>query len=282
MENQIERKGLSRRALVLGAVAWAASARAQSPASSFEAELANAVAADDFAYLRSYREKFVVFPDDQSRSQGGYRGRRSDSLISSAARRLIVACEVTSEANYHARLQSPTWPGGQSGVTIGIGYDLGYFSATAFRSDWSGLLPKGSVDGLAKCCGLTGESAAQQVKGLRAHRVGWPESNTQFDAYLPYVVGQTEDTYLNCADLRPDSFGALVSLIYNRGASLSRKSDSRREMREIYDLMLKRDFAAVPARIRHMKRIWKDDPRARGLLRRRELEALLFEQGLKG
>jgi len=284
MENRIERIGFSRREVLvlLGVVAWAATAGAKSPESPFEAELAKALAADDFAYMGRVREKFVVFLDDQARSQASYRGHQSERLISNSARSLIVACEVTSEANYRSRLESPIWPGGQSGVTIGIGYDLGYAPASTFRSDWGRLLPKSSVDRLVKCCGLTGQAAAQQVKKLHAHKVGWSESNTQFDAYLQYVAGQTEDTFLNCKQLSPDAFGALVSLIYNRGASLSRKSERRREMREIYDLMLKRDFAAVPAKIREMKRIWKDDPEARGLLERRELEALLFEQGLRG
>lgn len=284
MANRVGRNGLSRREVLvlLGAMAWAATAKAQSPASPFEAELAKAVADDDFANNGAYREKFVVFPGDGRRAQGSYRGRKSNRLVSRPARGLIVACEVTSEANYRSRLQSPVWPGGESGVTIGIGYDLGHANASTFRSDWGGLLPKSSVERLAECCRLTGDSAAKQIKDLRVHTVGWAESNTQFDAYLQYVVGQTEDTFVNCDDLPSDSFGALVSLIYNRGASLSRKSEQRREMREIYALMLKRDFDAVPAQIREMKRIWKDDPKARGLLKRRELEALLFEQGLKG
>lgn len=283
MANRVERNELSRREVLVlfGAAAWAAEARAQSPVSPFEAELARAVAAGDFANMGAYREKFEVFPGDQSRAQGGYRGRQSTRPVSNLARSLIVACEVTSEANYRSRLQSPTWPGGKSGVTIGIGYDLGYTTASTFRSDWGHLLPKSTVERLAKCCGLRGNSAAQQIRDLHAYTVGWTEANIQFNAYLPNVVGQTEDTFLNCNDLRPDSFGALVSLIYNRGASLSKRSERRREMREIYDLMLRRDFGPIPAEIRHMKRIWMDDPDAHGLLKRRDLEALLFEQGLK-
>lgn len=283
MVSRIEPTGLSRRdvLVLLGAVGWSVTIRAQTPASPFETELAKAIATDEFAHMGAFREKFEVFPGDQSRSQGGYRGRQSERPISNSARSLIVACEVTNEANYRSRLENPVWPGGQSGVTIGIGYDLGYTTTSTFRSDWGGLLPKNSVDRLAKCCGVTGKSAAQQAKEMQGNKVGWPESNTQFDAYLRYVVGQTEDTFQNCADLKPDSFGALVSLIYNRGASLSKRSDRRREMREIYDLMLRRDFAAVPAQIRKMTRIWENDPQARGLLKRRELEALLFEQGLK-
>ncbi|MNK54695.1 hypothetical protein D3C87_736860 [compost metagenome] len=284
MNNWFDRHRLSRREMfaLLGTVAWIATVKAQTHASPFEVELAKAIAANDFANTGAYREQFVFFPGDPRRAQGGYRGHQSQRLVSNLARSLIVACEVTSEANYRSRLENPIWPGKESGVTIGIGYDLGYSDPTTFRSDWGDLLPKTSLEVLAKCCGLRGEAAALRIKELRVHRIGWPESNRQFDAYVPYVVGQTEGTFENCHRLPADSFGALVSLIYNRGASLSRHSDRRREMREIYDLMLKRDFPAVPAKIREMKRIWKDDPQARGLLERRELEALLFEQGLKG
>lgn len=283
MENPIERNKISRRDMLffLSAVAWADTARAQSTPPSFEIELAKAVSTGEFADMADYREKFVVFPGDRSRAQGGYRGRPSKRLISDGARRLIVACEVTNEAYYRSRLQDPTWPGGQSGVTIGFGSDLGYTKAAVFRSEWGGLLPKSSVDRLVQCCGLKGQSAAQQIKDLHGHTVVWSAANSQFDAYLPYVIGQTEDTFQNCADLKPDSLGALVSLVYNRGASLSRSADSRLEMREIYDLMLKRDFGAIPAQFRKMTRLWKSDPHAKGLLKRRELEALLFEQGMR-
>ncbi|MBP2082949.1 MULTISPECIES: hypothetical protein [Pseudomonas] len=283
MENQREHFGLSRREMLifLGAMAWATTRRAQAAPTPFDTELAQAIASNDLSFTGADREKFMVYPGDQPRSQGGYRGHPSDRQISTSARSLIVACEVTSEANYRSKLQSPIWPGGESGVTIGIGYDLGYTTAANFRSDWARLLPEPTVVRLARCCGTKGRPASQKTRELRDDKVGWTESNTQFDAYLRYVVGQTEDTFKNCSHLHLDSFGALVSLIYNRGASLSRTSDRRREMREIYALMRDRDFGAIPTKFRDMKRLWKDDPQARGLLKRRELEALLFEQGLK-
>jgi hypothetical protein len=45
---------------------------------------------------------------------------------SQAAIDLIVMEEVSSQAAYTKLYQGPTWPGGASGVTIGIGYDGGY------------------------------------------------------------------------------------------------------------------------------------------------------------
>jgi hypothetical protein len=38
---------------------------------------------------------------------------------------LTVSEEVASKAHYEAKLRNPEWPGGASGVTVGIGYDLG-------------------------------------------------------------------------------------------------------------------------------------------------------------
>ena len=109
--------------------------------------------------------------------------------------------------------------------------------------------------------------------------VSWTQASTQFDNYLPYAVAQTEDTFPNCAALRDDSLGALVSLIYNRGTSLSPISDRRREMREIFALMRAQTFTDIPQEIRDMKRLWPG-PNEKGLVARRELEAVLFQDGL--
>jgi GH24 family phage-related lysozyme (muramidase) len=74
--------------------------------------------------------------------------------------------------------------------------------------------------------------------------------------------------------------GALVSLVFNRGASLG-PDDKRKEMRNIAAHMQARNFDAIPAEIRAMKRIWEGKPKLRGLLVRRDKEAAFFEEGLK-
>jgi hypothetical protein len=40
-------------------------------------------------------------------------------------------------------------------------------------------------------------------------------------------------------------------------------------------------FERIPAELRAMKRLWRDEPDMRGLLIRRDLEASLFEMGLQ-
>ena len=57
------------------------------------------------------------------------------SGISQAAFDLIVAEEVSSQAAYNARYQRPERPGGQSGITVGIGYDCGYATPERIRAD---------------------------------------------------------------------------------------------------------------------------------------------------
>ena len=47
--------------------------------------------------------------------------------ISNAARALVLEME-----GFSAKAD---WPGGQSGVTIGFGYDLGYVTVDQFESD---------------------------------------------------------------------------------------------------------------------------------------------------
>ena len=73
---------------------------------------------------------------------------------------------------------------------------------------------------------------------------------------------------------------ALVSLTFNRGASYAKSGPRYREMREIRGDLNTGSFNRVPGRIRSMKRLWVGMPDVRGLLRRRDEEAELFEKGL--
>src|SRR6266699_1563082 len=66
--------------------------------------------------------------------------------------------EVGSRRLYDIQGGRPTWPGGDSGVTIGIGYDLGY--QTSFDNDWSGLLTPTHMSSLRPWLGVQGPAAA--------------------------------------------------------------------------------------------------------------------------
>jgi hypothetical protein len=229
----------------------------------------------------SQRERLIRLPGDPLGAQASFWSRASTTAISELAKKLIVTFEVSGQSAYELMYQRPIWPKGQSGVTIGIGYDLGYNSRTKFNDDWGQLIDAPSRQRLQVAIGVKGQAAEQLAKDLKQVVIGWAPALSQFNAFLPFAIGKTEDTFPNASGLPSHSLGALVSLIYNRGASLSPTSSRRREMRQIYTLMRERRFQEVPQKIRDMKRLWADDPNLRGLVIRREKEAQLFELGFK-
>ena len=60
----------------------------------------------------------------------------SSTQISQRATNLIIYFEVTGETAYRKLYKHPEWPGEQSGVTVGIGYDLSYASKKTFKTEW--------------------------------------------------------------------------------------------------------------------------------------------------
>lgn len=202
--------------------------------------------------------------------------------ISQAAFDLIVEFEVSSEAAYNKSYRRPTWPGGASGVTIGIGYDCGYSTGAQIRADWGGLLTAGMAAALVSVAGMTGARAQAALAGVKsAVDVPWTAalavfSNTSLPKYLALAAKLP-----NWDKLSPDCKGAIVSLVYNRGASFSNAGTRYQEMRSIREHMAAGQFSAIPAELRAMKRIWAGDNSMRGLLIRRDKEADLFERGLE-
>lgn len=202
------------------------------------------------------------------------------SEISQEAIDLIVREEVSSEQTYRKRYTRPEWPGVASGVTIGIGYDVGYSTPAKLRADWSGRIPDSMIAALTRACGVTGESARALAKSLRSSvNVPWEAAMSNFeDVVLPRWIATVKNKLPNANKLPPDCLGALVSLAYNRGPSFNNTGDRYREMRAIRALMAAGQFSGIPAQFRSMKRLWPSVP---GLQGRREREAQLFERGLK-
>lgn len=201
--------------------------------------------------------------------------------ISDKAIDLVVTFEVSSKAAYERAYRHPTWPKGKSGITIGIGYDIGYVSPDTLAQDWRANLPDREVDILRPACGVKGPAAQALLPQTSAVDVPFDNAMSVFrDVTLGKTATQTLRFLPRAARLHPDSFGALVSLVYNRGASFALEGDRYAEMRQIRSDIAESRFQDVPGRIRSMKRLWQNDPSARGLVTRRELEALLFEEGL--
>jgi hypothetical protein len=198
---------------------------------------------------------------------------------SQAAIDLIVTEEVSSKAAYQAKYTHPEWPGGQSGVTIGIGYDCGYSTANIIQGDWGDKLPAAMVTALQHVAGIHGSPANSHAHELRGVvTVPWEAAMAVFAGRdMPKWEGIVSRALPNTDKLAPDSFGALVSLAYNRGPSFSTPGDRYREMRAIHDHMANSRFGDIPGEFRSMKRLW---PNVIGLRNRRDHEAALFAKGL--
>ena len=207
-------------------------------------------------------------------------GSASATPISRTAFELIVEFEVSSEQVYTRKYRGPIWPGGASGVTIGIGYDVGYATKAQLAADFGGHIADRTIAALGAAIGVTGVAAQQVARNLAGSvDVPWAAAiRVHRDRVMPRWVGLVERSLPHTDAIGPDCLGALVSLTYNRGASFGKSGDRYAEMRSIKSHMSASDFQAVPADIRSMKRLWPTVP---GLQKRREREARLFEQGLQ-
>lgn len=205
------------------------------------------------------------------------------AMISERAYTLIVDFETGGRAYYESRRglnKRACWPGGRSGVTIGCGYDLGYHSEADYRAAWAERIASQDLLVLAGSLGKKGRTAKDFMPRVSHIIIEWGVALAVFDAVnVPEEARRTLSYLPNAAGLHPHCFGALVSLVFNRGASFRLAGDRYREMREIRRLIETRDFDAIPAQFRAMKRLWEGTGQG-GLLIRRDKEAQLFQDGL--
>lgn len=192
---------------------------------------------------------------------------------------LIVMEEVSSEAAYQKLYQHPEYPGGASGVTIGIGYDCGYSTSETIQADWGDKLPPAMVHALQAVACIHGSPASSHAHELRGVvTVPFDAAMSVFkERDMPKWEAIVTKALPNTDKLSGDSFGALVSLAYNRGTSFQTPGDRYAEMRGIRLLMGAQKFSRIPDEFRDMKRLW---PNMVGLRNRRDHEADLFAKGL--
>ena len=207
-------------------------------------------------------------------------------MLSKKSLDLILEFEVGGGENYYNKfLKNPAWPEGQSGVTIGIGYDLGYVNKTEFSENWKDL-PKEIFDRLYKVVGIKGYNAKNLIRGLRDITIPWELSLQVFNnKTVVKFWNLTKDTFPNFDKMPEDAKGGLVSLVFNRGSAL--EGDRRREMKLIRDGMRitntfdQKSLSFIANQIRNMKRIWAGGSIEKGMNRRRDAEAKLIEDSLK-
>ena len=194
---------------------------------------------------------------------------------------LLDVTEEDGDQNFYIKTEEHwSWPGGASGPTVAVGYDCGYSTGAQIVADWTGFIDAARVAILVPAAGLTGSRAAAFVA---AHRnqitITWQEALAQFTAHeLPKWETIVEKALPNTDKLSGDSFGALVSLTYNRGAGGYDAPGNRDlEMRNIKAHMAAQQFDLIPNEFLAMRRLW---PVGKDLWNRRTHEALLFRDGL--
>lgn len=176
---------------------------------------------------------------------------------------------------YEGLDQPGEWPGGESGVSIGIGYDLGYVTQDQFERDWKDCLDEASCTALSACIGFKGADAKAKASTVSKVKITTDQARKVFlERSVPNYQAQTAKAFPGVEKLPADAQGALVSLVYNRGASM--KGDSRSEMRAIRDLVPTGDLKGIAEQLRSMKRLWENSS-VSGLVKRREAEAQLVE-----
>jgi hypothetical protein len=198
------------------------------------------------------------------------------STLSEKALKLIIDHEVGGGPGYYNKaLKRPCYPGGASGVTIGIGYDLGYNSTTQFTSDWSDTINENEFNRLKAHLGKKGSTAKSAIPSVKDIEISWTSALNVFKkSTLPRFINETLKAFPGADKLHPDAFGALVSIVFNRGASVT--GSSRQEMLNIRNLIGSKNYKAIASEIRSMKRLWVGKG-LDGLLRRRDEEAKLVE-----
>ena len=200
-------------------------------------------------------------------------------MISPKAVDLIIQFEVGGRAYYEKALQKPTWAGGQSGITIGLGYDVGYNTEKQFFLDWGNKLTPNFLEPLRRVVGLKGEQAKQMLRGeLLQVRIPY---NAAYEVFvkcsIPRYYALTKAIYPELETLNEDTQGALVSMVYNRGNKL--EGNSRVEMKAIVDMVAKKDYEGIAEEIEKSKRHWEGKG-LDGLVVRREAEADLIRDSI--
>ena len=183
---------------------------------------------------------------------------------------------------YEGLNQPGKWPGGQSGITIGIGYDLGYLTVDQFESDWGEYLPPKTRERLKAVVGLRAIRAKNRASVLADVRIKRADAEEVFkDKTIPLYTLRASQAFPGFEELPLDVQGALVSLVYNRGTSMVDDSpeDRRREMRAIQHATAESDLQEIADELRAMKRLWVGKG-LDGLLKRRDAEADLVESAI--
>lgn len=154
----------------------------------------------------------------------------------------------------------PYWPGGQSGVTLDFGFDMGQQTADHFRALYGRLWEPAAVDELAAAAGLRGAAIRAWMRQLTTHE--WPITRSEAARILPRAAGPYWHAAVRaCPALRtapPRVQTALLSVTYSAWVGIVQSARTQLE---------RGNWGMVALIVR----------RSKGAKKRREVEAKLIE-----
>lgn len=187
----------------------------------------------------------------------------------------VINFETGGEQYYNKFLKKATYPGGASGVTIGIGADLGYLSREEFDKYFAKYFTEDEAKKLRSVIGLKGQSAKSALSKVKGIELSWNNAKKIFINWtLPKFWKLTNGIWPGMDQLCENAQIALTSIVFNRGSSL--KGNGRKEMVNIQSLVKKKDIKGIAKEIKSMKRLWIGKG-LDGLLKRRDIEAKMVE-----
>lgn len=184
----------------------------------------------------------------------------------------------------------PHHPGKNSGLTIGMGYDLKHHTAAELRRDWGDVLSEEQLKRLEPYTvrvnkkgkpikPTKGSSAA--VKATRDIVVQYDDAVKVFEKKIqPVWEKRAYKIFPGLDTMDPYTQASVVSMVYNRGDSMKGKKGQMRgeHFMDIKKAVFERDTKKIAATIRAMKVDHKSKDTQLGLYRRREAEATNIEK----
>ena len=175
----------------------------------------------------------------------------------------------------------PEWPGFSSGVTLGYGVDIG--ADPEALDAWRPFLSADAFTRLEKAKGVTGEAAKPLAAALSDIAIREADALAVLTTVtMPRYMAATLQAFPGADALPDDSFGALVSLVFNRGGGTT--GPKRAEMAAIKTAVAAggEQWPAVVLEIAKMVVYWNDGiPTASNLPGRRLAEASLYARGMR-
>lgn len=186
---------------------------------------------------------------------------------------LIIYYETGGPLYYTKSLQRPCVPPGESGITIGVGYDLRFNTPVQIRADWGGVLPARDVERLAACAGLSHADSQARVGSVRDIVIPWEAALQVFkNRTVPRFAAMTAAAYPGVLAAPANVQGVMLSTSFNRGTAMA--GDRRRELRWSRDDIGRGSYVKLPEYQLQMRRLW---PTIAGLRKRYTAHAGLMQ-----